>query len=380
MRHDPATAGWGHASQDRRGAALRGAWGSATEMMDVLIALHHPTRRWLAELLWVEGPATVGALAARTGLAVGSVSHDLKPLHRQGFIEPAPDLARDTRGELVADHPAQHQLEPRRLRARQPGSQGRRRGRGGELPLPSALDPGSGSPRWPGRRSKWRRAASSTDSLVKATAAQLSDLHHRQDAVLSEWTQECQEDEREHPDAERRAVRHDLLLSERAGATVTTEPCPAGADRRTATPRTPRPDGDHLAGRRRRVVVRRRGVDRRARLDRRTHAVAGRAGAVLGAGMFPQAALVLLGGVIADRWDPRRVLIAGEVARAVVLVLGALAWQAGFDSAPTLFAIALAFGVVSRADARRPGSRWFASSSDPTTSARCWAGTRSAAG
>ena len=71
------------------------------------------------------------------------------------------------------------------------------------------------------------------------------------------------------------------------------------------------------------------------------------AGAVLGAGMFPQAALVLLGGVIADRWDPRRVLIAGEVARAVVLVLGALAWQAGFDSAPTLFAIALAFGVVS---------------------------------
>ena len=46
-----------------------------------------------------------------------------------------------------------------------------------------------------------------TDSLVKATAAQLSDLHHRQDAVLSEWTQECQEDEREHPDAERRAVR-----------------------------------------------------------------------------------------------------------------------------------------------------------------------------
>ena len=71
--------------------------GLSTEMMDVLIALHHPTRRWLAELLWVEGPGTVGALAARTGLAVGSVSHHLKPLHRQGFIEPAPDLARDTR-------------------------------------------------------------------------------------------------------------------------------------------------------------------------------------------------------------------------------------------------------------------------------------------
>ena len=69
----------------------------STELMDVLVALHHPTRRWLAELLWIEGPATVGRLAARTGLAVGSVSHHLKPLHQQGFIEPAPELARDTR-------------------------------------------------------------------------------------------------------------------------------------------------------------------------------------------------------------------------------------------------------------------------------------------
>lgn len=68
-----------------------------TELMDMLIVLHHPTRRWLAELLWLEGPATVGRLAARTGLAVGSMSHHLKPLYRQGFIEPAPALARDTR-------------------------------------------------------------------------------------------------------------------------------------------------------------------------------------------------------------------------------------------------------------------------------------------
>jgi MFS transporter, DHA3 family, macrolide efflux protein len=71
------------------------------------------------------------------------------------------------------------------------------------------------------------------------------------------------------------------------------------------------------------------------------------AGAVLGIEMFPQAALVLFGGVIADRWDPRRVLIAGEAARAAVLTLGAIAWHAGYDAAPTLFAIALSFGVVS---------------------------------
>ena len=70
---------------------------SHDDLLDVLMAFHHPTRRWLAELLEIEGPASVGRLAARTGLAVGSVSHHLKALHRHGFIEPAPDLARDTR-------------------------------------------------------------------------------------------------------------------------------------------------------------------------------------------------------------------------------------------------------------------------------------------
>ena len=70
------------------------------------------------------------------------------------------------------------------------------------------------------------------------------------------------------------------------------------------------------------------------------------AGAVIGVEMLPQAVLVLVGGVIADRWDPRKVLVAGQVARAGVLVAGALAWQAGYDGAATLFAIALSFGVA----------------------------------
>jgi MFS family permease len=70
------------------------------------------------------------------------------------------------------------------------------------------------------------------------------------------------------------------------------------------------------------------------------------AGTVIGIEMLPQAALVLFGGVAADRWDPRRVLIAGQVSRGAVLVLGALAWRAGLDGAPTLLAIALAFGVA----------------------------------
>ncbi|HET7431775.1 MAG TPA: MFS transporter [Nocardioides sp.] len=70
------------------------------------------------------------------------------------------------------------------------------------------------------------------------------------------------------------------------------------------------------------------------------------AGVVLGAEMLPQALLVLLGGVLADRLDPRRLLVAGQVGQAGVLALGALAWSSGLRGAPVLLAIAICFGVA----------------------------------
>ena len=71
------------------------------------------------------------------------------------------------------------------------------------------------------------------------------------------------------------------------------------------------------------------------------------AGVVLGAEMLPQALLVLVGGVLADRYDPRRMLVAGQVGQAAVLVLGAIAWSSGIHGAPVLLAIAICFGVAS---------------------------------
>jgi len=71
------------------------------------------------------------------------------------------------------------------------------------------------------------------------------------------------------------------------------------------------------------------------------------AGVVLGAEMLPQALLVLLGGVLADRYDPRRLLVAGQLGQAAVLVLGAAGWASGIHGAPILIAIAVSFGVAS---------------------------------
>ena len=70
------------------------------------------------------------------------------------------------------------------------------------------------------------------------------------------------------------------------------------------------------------------------------------AGVVIGLETLPAAALVLVGGVLADRFDTRRVLVAGQLAQALVMVVGAIAWTAGHRGATTLTVLAVSFGVT----------------------------------
>lgn len=63
----------------------------------VLVAMAHPLRRRLLNLLKVDGPSTASVLSERTGQAVGNISHHLRTLGAAGLIEEAPELARDRR-------------------------------------------------------------------------------------------------------------------------------------------------------------------------------------------------------------------------------------------------------------------------------------------
>jgi DNA-binding transcriptional ArsR family regulator len=63
----------------------------------VLVAMAHPLRRRLLNLLKVDGPSTASVLSERTGQAVGNVSHHLRSLAAAGLIEEAPEMARDRR-------------------------------------------------------------------------------------------------------------------------------------------------------------------------------------------------------------------------------------------------------------------------------------------
>src|SRR4051812_36510020 len=179
---------------------------SGDDLLDVLMAFHHPTRRWLAELLEIEGPASVGRLAARTGLAVGSVSHHLKALHRHGFIEPAPELARDTRESWWRSVRRPLSWSADEFEA---GSAARRVADAAEAE--NFRHQVRAVAQWLGHMQEvsvaWRRAASSTDTIVPATRDQLEELTERLRHLVEEWSRDCLADQERSPDAERLPVR-----------------------------------------------------------------------------------------------------------------------------------------------------------------------------
>ena len=179
---------------------------SGGDLLDVLMAFHHPTRRWLTELLEIEGPASVGRLAGRTGLAVGSVSHHLKALHRHRFIEPAPDLAHDTRESWwrAVRRPLSWSADDFAV-----GTAARRVASAAEAE--NFRHQVRSVTQWLSHSDEvdaaWRRAASSTDTVVVATREQLDDLAERLRAATEAWTQECLEDRVARPGEPRLPVR-----------------------------------------------------------------------------------------------------------------------------------------------------------------------------
>jgi len=64
---------------------------------DDLKGLTHPLRRTLYRLLTQLGPATVTMLAEHADADPGQISYHLRELGKRGFIEEAPELARDRR-------------------------------------------------------------------------------------------------------------------------------------------------------------------------------------------------------------------------------------------------------------------------------------------
>ncbi|WP_169787731.1 ArsR/SmtB family transcription factor [Luteipulveratus mongoliensis] len=177
-----------------------------TALIDALVAFHHPTRRRLYEALRMLGPSTVGQLSEATSLAPGSVSHHLKPLHRNGFIEPAPELARDTR--VSCWRAVQRRLVwssddyPETSAAREVAEVVEQLNFEYQTQATKA---------WMSRRgslpSPWNDLGFANDTYLRVTPEQMDDLRLRVHELVTGWTDACVADQEEQPDVERHPVR-----------------------------------------------------------------------------------------------------------------------------------------------------------------------------
>jgi DNA-binding transcriptional ArsR family regulator len=158
--------------------------------IDDVAAVNHPARRRVVDFLFVNGPATVGMLAAGLGQQVGSVSHHLKVLERAGFVEPAPELARDRRESWwrgvhrrfswsVSDFEDSAADRLGATAAEQANLQHHVEKVLGWFATREEYDPA------------WVDAAFSSEQWVNANPEELTDFTRRVQRLFEQWAQEC---------------------------------------------------------------------------------------------------------------------------------------------------------------------------------------------
>jgi DNA-binding transcriptional ArsR family regulator len=149
-------------------------------------ALAHPTRLRLLAELRVRGPQTVGQLSDIVDEAPGSVSFHLSKLATHGFIEQAPELAKNRRERVWrAAHERTHwePLEVLEDPERRAASHLLRRAvlRRYLDTIEAYLDAESSL------RPEWVRAAASSDSLLHLTSDELAQLRSELEDLAARW-------------------------------------------------------------------------------------------------------------------------------------------------------------------------------------------------
>jgi DNA-binding transcriptional ArsR family regulator len=149
-------------------------------------ALAHPLRLRLLSELRLRGPQSVGMLADLVDEAPGSVSYHVGKLAEFGFVEPAPELARDRRENWWRSAHRGTTWEPLEMlddpELRAAGSVLRRVILQRYLTvLEEYLEAEATMDR------EWVGAANSSDSILHLTSGELAELSAELDAVSERW-------------------------------------------------------------------------------------------------------------------------------------------------------------------------------------------------
>jgi DNA-binding transcriptional ArsR family regulator len=149
-------------------------------------ALAHPLRLKLLGELRITGPQSVGELCRVVDAAPGSVSYHLGVLAENGFVEPAPELARDARETWWRARHAWTTFEPTGPDTAPEKRVASRALRHGILQayVAEASAALEGEETLP---AEWVEAATSGDAVAHLTASQLAACSAELRAVAAKW-------------------------------------------------------------------------------------------------------------------------------------------------------------------------------------------------
>jgi DNA-binding transcriptional ArsR family regulator len=149
-------------------------------------ALAHPLRLRLLGELRMRGPQSVGMLCDLVDEAPGSISYHIGKLAEFGFVEPAPELARDRRErwwraaqEQTSWDPVEALGDPERRAA----SDSLRRAvlRGNVASIEQYLEAEASM------EPQWLRGTTSGDTFLHLTSDELLELHDDLEAFVARW-------------------------------------------------------------------------------------------------------------------------------------------------------------------------------------------------
>lgn len=150
-----------------------------------LAALANPARSRLLDSLTAQGPATASALAERTGLAVGSISHHMRVMESAGLVEVAPELARDRRERWWRR--AARSITWGRSTLPQDAESQRQAVAAEEFMLARQVERARTWLERSGTDDAWGRAELSTDSWLRLTPDELQELGDEINALVLRW-------------------------------------------------------------------------------------------------------------------------------------------------------------------------------------------------
>ncbi|WP_433306465.1 ArsR/SmtB family transcription factor [Actinoplanes sp. CA-030573] len=162
---------------------------------ETLKGLAQPIRQKIYRLLAQIGPATGGQLSERLGTDPGQTSYHLRELAKRGFVEDVPELARDRRERwwrLVPGSISWSQLEMPEV-----ASVAKAQMVIDEFERVRRFEQTRAE--WP---AQWQQAAMSSDSFLRLTAAELTELNREIQALVEGWAARTRDlpvdDERRH--------------------------------------------------------------------------------------------------------------------------------------------------------------------------------------